>query len=108
MFIKLKRTCSNNSLNYIPKFKHIFSELNKISNEDLCDRFIELNLDFYYEEKTSVSFWIRLTFPFALLLMLLMIICLPICYLITGNWRYILTEKKNVILNWFRSLNLLF
>ena len=106
MYRKLKRTWSNGYANAIPNFKKVFPELNQISSEELCDRFVDLNIDFYYEEKTTVSFWIRLTLPFAILLFLLMILALPIRFLIVGEWSYSLGEK-NILLNWFRALRLM-
>ena len=106
LYRKLKRTWSHNDLNYIPKFKELFPELNKVDNEELANRFIDLELDFYTEVKTPVKSWIRFTLPFALLLMGLMFIGLPFVFMITGKWTYPLTEK-NRILNWFRSLRLL-
>lgn len=105
MYRKLKRTWSHNDINYIPNFKKIFPEISKVKSEELADRFAELNLDFYYEEQTPVSFWTRLTLPFAIILFLLMFISLPIVFLLTGKWSYPLNEK-NRILNWFRSLRL--
>lgn len=105
MYRKLKRTWSHNNANYIPRFKEVFPELSKIDSEKLCDRFIELNLYFYYEEQTPVNFWTRLTLPFAIILFLLMFLGLPIVFLFTGKWSYPLNEK-NIILNWFRSLRL--
>lgn len=106
MYRKLKRTWSHNDLNYIPKLKKVFPELSKIDSEEMADRFIELGLDFYTEEKVPVSFRLRLTMPFALLIMILMLIGIPINFLIRGQWGYALGEK-NRILNWFRSLRLL-
>lgn len=106
MYRKLKRTWSYGYANYIPKFKEVFPELSKIDNEELCDRFIELKMDFYYEEKTPVNFWMRLTFPFALVTMVLMFLGLPVNFLITGRWGYSL-GKNNRVLNWFRALRFL-
>lgn len=106
MFRKLKRTWSHNDVNYIPRFKEIFPELNKISSEEMCDRFIDLGIDFYTEKQTPVKPLIRLTMPFAIILMILMLIGSPILFLITGNWKYPLT-KDNRILNWFKSLKLI-
>jgi len=105
MYRKLKRTWSNGYANHIPNFKKVFPELSKLNNEELCDRLIELKLDFYYEEKTPVNIWIRFTLPFALLIMFIMFILLPINFFITGKWGYSLNEK-NRLLNWFRSLKL--
>ena len=105
MYRKLKRTWSYNNLNHIPNFSKVFPELSKVNNEELADRFIELGLDFYTEEKTPVPIWVRFTMPFALIVMLLMIIWLPINFFITGKWGYSLGDK-NILLNWFRSVRL--
>ena len=105
IYRKLKRTWSNGYANYMPRFKKVFPELSKLSSEEMANRLIELKMDFYYEEKKPVSFWTRLTLPFALITMLLMLLGLPITFLITGKWGYSLGEK-NRLLNWFRSLRL--
>lgn len=106
MYRKLKRVWSHNDMNYIPKFRETFPELKKVSNEEMCDRWISLGIDFYTEKKTPVKKWVRFTLPFAIVLMLLMFIGFPIVFLITGSWGYPPGEK-NRILNWFRSLRLL-
>ncbi len=106
MYRKLKRTWSHNNANYIPKFKEVFPELNKVSSEEMCDRWIELGVDFFTDEKTPVKTWMRFTLPFAITLMILMLIGIPFVFLITGKWTYPLGEK-NRILNWFRLLRLL-
>lgn len=105
MYRKLKRTWSNGYMNHIPNFNKTFPELSHIDDEEMCDRLIELGLDFYTEEKTPISAWIRLTLPFAFVLMLLMLFFIPFNYIITGHWGYRLGEK-NRILNWFKSLRL--
>lgn len=106
MYKELKRTWSNGDANRVSNFLEVFPELSKIDSEELCERFKELKMEFYYEEKTPVNFWIRLTLPIAILIMALMLFALPIVFLITGSWRYSL-GKKNVLLNWFKSLRLL-
>ena len=105
MYRKLKRTWSHGYINYMPNFKKVFPELKNVSSEEMADRFIELGLDYFTEEKTPVSVWIRLTLPFAVLAMLLMLIGLPITFLITGSWGYSLNDK-NIVLNWLRMLRL--
>jgi hypothetical protein len=105
IYRKLKRTCSHGYINHMPKFKKVFPELSNIDSEEMANRFIELGMDFYYEEKKPVSFWMRLTLPLALIVMLLMYGFLPISFLIRGKWSYSLGEK-NRLLNWFRSLKL--
>lgn len=106
MFRKIKRVWSHNDINYIPNFSKVFPELNKVSSEEMCDRMIELNLDFYTEELVPVKAWVRFTLPFAVALMFLMLIGLPFAFLLTGKWSYPI-GKKTRILNWFKSLRLL-
>ena len=105
MYRKLKRTWSNGYAHYIPNFQKVFPELSKLDSEELCDRFIELDIEFYYEEETPVKPWLRATLPFAVSLMILMLIAVPINFIFTGNWGYRLGEK-NRILNWFKALRL--
>lgn len=106
MYRKLKRTWSNNELNYIPKFKETFPELSKLSREELCDRFIDMEMDFFYEIPTPVNIWVRLTLPIAILIIILMFLYLPINFLVTGVWGYKISKSNPRLLNWFRSLKL--
>ena len=106
MYRKLKRTWSHNNLNYIPNFKKVFPELSKINSEEMADRFIDLGLDFYTEEEVPVNLLTRLSLPFALIVMMLMLIWLPINYLITGKWGYSINTSNPSLFNWLRSLGL--
>lgn len=106
VYRKLKRTWSHGYANHIPRFKEVFPELLKINSEELCDRFIDLNMEFYCEEEKPVNVLVRLTLLFAIIMFLLMIISLPLVFIITGKWGYPLGEK-NYIYNWFKSLKLL-
>jgi hypothetical protein len=107
MFRKIERVWSHNDMNYIPRFREVFPELDKVSSEDMCDRWMELGISFYSDEKiVPVRAWMRLTLPFALTLMGLMLIGIPFVFILTGRWGYRL-GKKNRILNWFKSLRLL-
>lgn len=108
MYRKLKRTWSHNDLNYIPRFKEVFPELERVCSEELCDRFIEMKMDFYCEQKQPVNFLMRLTLPFAILIMFLMFLLLPINFLFTGNWGYSFEKKYLTLLNWFRALRIIF
>jgi hypothetical protein len=105
IFRKLKRVWSHNDMNYIPKFRETFPELNKLTTDELCDRWISLGIEFYTEEKTEVKGWIRLTLPFAFIVLVLMIIGLPLVFVITGKWSYGNGDKSR-ILNWFRALHI--
>lgn len=91
---------------HIPRFKDEFPELEKIDREELANRFRRLKMDFYYEKKEPVTLITRLSLPFALITMLMMILFLPINFILSGQWGYKL-GKKNVIYNWFKSLRLL-
>jgi hypothetical protein len=106
VFFKLKRVWSRNNMTYIPKFRETFPELNKLSTEEMCDRWVSLGISFYSEEKAEVGGWIRLTLPFALVLYILMVIGLPFVFMIFGRWSYG-GGKKNWVLNWFRALRLI-
>lgn len=105
MYRKLNRVWSHNDMNYIPKFRETFPELNEISSEEMCDRWISLGIDFYTKENSPVKPLLRFTLPFAIVLMLLMFIGLPFVFLITGNWFYSF-GKHNRIYNWFKLLKL--
>lgn len=106
MFRKLKRVWSHNDMNYIPKFRETFPELNKVSSEEMCDRWVELGIDFYTEGVTPVSIWVRLTLPFALIVFVLMFVGLPFCFILRGKWSYPLGNKISVY-NWFRALRII-
>ena len=106
MFYKLKRTWTHNDLNYIPKFKETFPELKHLNSEELCDRFSKLNVNFYSVNKESVKPIVRLTLPFAIILMILMFLMLPLNFIITGKWRYDLGKTR--IVNWWKSLGIYF
>lgn len=106
IYRKLKRVWSHNNANYIPKFRETFPELNKVSSEEMCDRWIELGVEFYTVEKTPVNFLMRLTLVFAVILFILMILGLPFAFLIRGKWGYPLGEKSRIY-NWFKALRLL-
>ena len=105
MYRKLRRVWSNGYANYIPNFDKVFPELKRLTSEELCDRFIELGLEFYAEKQTPVPVWLRLTLPFAIITMLIMLIGLPITFIITGKWHYNLSDK-NIVYNWLKALKL--
>src|SRR5574343_940265 len=105
VFRKLKRVWSNNDMNYIPNFRETFPELNKLSTEEVRNRWVALGIHFYTQKKTPVKPCIRFTLPFAVLLLILMFISLPVLFLSTGRWGYGFT-KRNCIYNWFRALGM--
>lgn len=106
VFRKIKRVWSHNNMNYIPKFRETFPELNKVSSEEMCDRWISLGIDFYTEEKSVARPFIRITLPLAFLFFIIMLCSLPIKFMFTGIWGYDLTDKS-IVYNWFRELRLM-
>ena len=40
------------------------------------------------QKKKTPNFFLRLTMPFAWLIWLIMLVCLPVNYIITGDWKY--------------------
>ena len=104
LYRKLKRTWSHNDIHYIPMFKETFPELKSLSSEELCDRFASMGVDFYQEEVAEVHHLIRLTLPFALIVIIVMILLTPVMFYITGKWGYDI--EHTIIANWFRMLRL--
>ena len=105
-FRKLKRVWSHNDMDYIPRFSEAFPELKHVSSEELCDRFSDLNINWYSDEQVTTSIWMRLTLPLALICIIVMFAMLPFIFIITGKWGWRI-GKKAIIYNWFASLNLM-
>ena len=87
--------------------KKPFPELKVYRNEEITQKFRELGWRFYTQSKPPVPKWIRITLPFALILMLLMVIFSPIKFMITGRWNYSLEESNIKTYNWLKALKLL-
>jgi hypothetical protein len=77
-------------------------ELKKINSEYIIDNMRGSNMEFYYKEEIKTSLLIRLTLPFALIIMLILLIVMPINYIISGKWGY----KWLWFANWLESLNI--
>jgi hypothetical protein len=87
----------------IPNFRETFPEFNSIDNEEVVNRFKRLGIVLYKVEDTPVNFLTRLSLPFALILIILMLVGLPINFFISGKWHY---RESLGIYNWFRALKL--
>lgn len=60
---------------------------------------------FYKREKhVPVKWHIRLTLPIYCLFILLLIICLPLKFLITGQWRYSNKRFQKFMVEWSKRL----
>lgn len=110
LFRKLKKTWSHNSTNteFLLLMKEIFPELSKVPfsekrQEEITEKLIDLELDFYTIKRKKVSPLVRLTLPFSLILMVIMFIGLPFNFMVTGQWGYSF-KKNNFIYNWFKKL----
>lgn len=86
----------------IKRFKDGIPEFENMSHEKIRDYLSESNLEFFESVECKTSAWHRLMLPFALVLYLVMFLCLPITFMVTGVWGY----KNLMILNWFKSLGL--
>ena len=103
IYRKLKRVWSHNEMNDIAEFRKMFPELDHISREEMFNRWLSLGIDFYTEEEDSASALIRLSLPFAFILIALMFLSLPFVFIFTGKWGYGFSEE-NWIYNWFDAL----
>lgn len=81
------------------ELKKIFPEI-KLPAEEMADRLCNTDLVFFKKTKEKNPFWIRFTWPFAIIVLLLLWICLPIAYMFTGKWGY----EIKFIRNWFSAL----
>lgn len=75
-------------------------QLKGTDSEMIADNLRGCKLEFYSKEKLETSIWIRLTLPFALILLALAIIFSPINYIFCGRWGY----KAIWFGNWIRAL----
>lgn len=96
-YYRLKR---KSDLDVAKQLRQAFPELKKMLIVEIEERLSELDFDFYQDEKLKTSLLVRLTIPFALVVMVVLIAVMPINYMITGRWGY----KWEWLSNWFRSL----
>lgn len=86
------------SLIYSPnKNKRLESD---IKIDELERKLIAQDVNFYKYKKKKTPILLRFTIIFALIILLLMMIFLPVNFLITGRWYY----KNRFIMNWFTAL----
>jgi hypothetical protein len=81
------------------EFPKINYELNSIQFEEKCNNVMN-KVDMYkYDEIRTIPILIRLTMPFAFLVLLMLFVLKPIIYVITGSW-YINTKKCEGLYSW--------
>jgi len=83
--------------NSIPELKNVDSEMMKHYLMTTKPQ-----MEFYEVAVKPVKFWLRLTFPLAFILLLLMFVSIPFKFILTGKWLY----EYNGIYNWFKALHL--
>lgn len=83
--------------------KNRISELKNVDADYISDCLRGSDLEFYKKELIKTPILIRLTLPFALIIMLILLIGLPVNYIICGKWGY----KWKWLSNWLRMLGIL-
>jgi len=77
-----------------------FPELKNLSVDDITDSLSTNDIVILQETRKPVPLLVRLTFPFGVVALLLLIITLPLKFMITGSWHY----KWMGLNNWFKAL----
>ena len=78
---------------YIPELKESYID-------HIVDHLRGSGLSIIKEQQVKQSIWIRLTLPFAIVFLFLLLITSPLKFIITGRWSY----RVLWISNWFRSV----
>ena len=79
--------------------KHL-PQLKGTSIDEITSHLGSSGLCILSEYSKPKPFWVRLSLPFGLIFMLLLLITLPIKFMLTGTWHY----KWEWMSNWFRAL----
>lgn len=74
--------------------------LKSVDIDEITDHLRGSGLGFVKEESVKTPYWMRLTLPFGLIFILLLLITSPIKYMVTGTWGY----KVQWIANWLKAL----
>lgn len=83
------------------ELKNNIPELKDADTERIEDGLKNSGLLFFHQERMASPVWLkRLTLPFALITMFVLILFLPFNYMIIGRWGY----KILWLTNWFKSL----
>ncbi len=83
------------------ELRKLFPELKILSTEQVEEKLISSNLEFYEMEKVKTSIWMRLTLPLVCIISLILLLWMPCKFIITGKWGY----KIEWFSNWIRSIN---
>lgn len=75
-------------------------ELNKVQTDKIVDHLRGSGMFVVRKRLVESTFWVRFTMPFALIVLIFLLIITPIKYIITGKWGY---DNKSIA-NWFRSV----
>ena len=102
----MKRVHSYGQYCYIPGFVKAFPELSHLTTEEMRDRWRKIKVDLYQEKQEPVEKWIRITLPFGVIVLTLMVFSIPFKFMITGEWGY--NTRKGKMYNWLRKLGILY
>lgn len=84
------------------ELKGILRELKDSYVHEISDQLRGHNLHVIKQERKSSPWYVRITLPIALVVVLLVVISTPFKYMLTGSWGY----DENKLFNWFRSVGL--
>ncbi len=82
------------------ELKKYLPQLKGVPADDIVDNLRGSGLGVVSQESKPKPFWVRLSLPFGLILLLLLLVTLPIKFMFTGTWGY----KLEWLSNWFKAL----
>jgi hypothetical protein len=82
------------------ELKKYLPQLDGVETDRIVDHLRGSGLGIVSQRSKPKPFYIRLTLPFGLIFILLLVITLPIKFMITGTWNY----EKQWMSNWFKAL----
>jgi hypothetical protein len=85
------------------RLKDEIPQIINISSDDIANYMRGSGLIIYKMSNNKVPFYIRITLPFAIITMILMLLLLPVNFIFTGRWRY----NIEFIASWFRKFKLI-
>ena len=82
------------------ELKKCIPELKNVDADDITDHLRGTGLGIVSTESVPKPFWVRLSLPFGLILLVFLLITSPIKFMLTGTWGY----KVQWLSNWFTAL----
>ena len=82
------------------ELKNRLPQLMNVTTDEIVDSLRGSGLGIVSVQSVAKPFWVRLSLPFGLIVILLLIITLPIKFMATGTWNY----NCQWLSNWFKAL----